>query len=510
MKQKSTNRNIQKTGTSTKFELTNGVLPIAMNQYAEMGLSEFEEAVRKEMDENPALEEKDDWDNEGLYSASDEENSGENKSDEEREDIGRDEDYDSGRDDTPHDDDGLDLSDYVGAEPRYAPEFVMVERAANSQTFYESLLEQMNDFDLSEQDQDIMRFLISNLDSNGYMTKEIIDIVYELDFRFYVSTTEEHVEHLLHILQSFDPRGLGARNLQECLLIQVKALPQTTPLRAAAIKALNDYFECFESLDWPRLKRRLKLNDEDFESLQRLFKRLNPKPGNQLNVGIEDQAPTIVPDVFIDITHEGEPAISLNHGRVPELCVSPSYAETIKHYGEQRDKLTKQMEDQLLFVQSKVDAAKTFINLVNLRYLALTSVTEIILEVQREFFLNEDDETLLKTLRMEDVAKRLSIDISTVSRIVKGKFLQTMYGVYPMKFFFMSSFTTEEGVEIMGQHAMLKLKEIVDNEDKTSPYSDDQLAAEMKNAGFPIARRTVAKYRDRLHIPEKRLRKQKK
>ena len=142
--------------------------------------------------------------------------------------------------------------------------------------------------------------------------------------------------------------------------------------------------------------------------------------------------------------------------------------------------------------------------------MALTSVTEIILEVQREFFQNEDDETLLKTLRMEDVAKRLSIDISTVSRIVKGKFLQTMYGVYPMKFFFMSSFTTEEGVEIMGQHAMLKLKEIVDNEDKTSPYSDDQLAAEMKNAGFPIARRTVAKYRDRLHIPEKRLRKQKK
>ena len=137
-------------------------------------------------------------------------------------------------------------------------------------------------------------------------------------------------------------------------------------------------------------------------------------------------------------------------------------------------------------------------------------MTEIILEVQREFFQNEDDETLLKTLRMEDVAKRLSIDISTVSRIVKGKFLQTMYGVYPMKFFFMSSFTTEEGVEIMGQHAMLKLKEIVDNEDKTSPYSDDQLAAEMKNAGFPIARRTVAKYRDRLHIPEKRLRKQKK
>ena len=224
---------------------------------------------------------------------------------------------------------------------------------------------------------------------------------------------------------------------------------------------------------------------------------------------LSTQAPTVVPDFVVEVNAEGELVVSLNNGGVPELCVSPSYVQTIKDFGQRKTKLSKEMEDQLVFVQSKIDAAKNFINLVNLRRRALLNVAEEIADLQRDFFLNDDDETLLKPLKLEDIAQRLAIDVSTVSRVVRNKFVQTIYGTYPIKKFFSFAFTTDEGVEISSHHAMLKLQEIVDGEDKAHPYSDELLALEMKNAGFPVARRTIAKYRERLHIPEKRLRRKK-
>ena len=502
-------RHTHKQELGTQLELTTHGLQVAMAILAEKGLAEFEEAVRKEMDENPALEEKDGWDNEVDRTGMDDDPVGETSQNGDSDEIGRDDDYDKGRDDAPHDDDGLELSDYVGSEPQYAQDFVNEIGAINSQTFYESLVEQMNDYNLSDEDQEIMRYLISSLDSNGYLTKEVVDVVYEVSFRLYINTTEEHVEHLLNILHNFEPHGLGARSLQECLLIQVKALPASTPLRDVAIRALSRYFDLFATLDWTTLQRRLRLSDDDFEHIKRLLMRLNPKPGNQLNMDLSTQAPTVVPDFVVEVNAEGELVVSLNNGGVPELCVSPSYVQTIKDFGQRKTKLSKEMEDQLVFVQSKIDAAKNFINLVNLRRRALLNVAEEIADLQRDFFLNDDDETLLKPLKLEDIAQRLAIDVSTVSRVVRNKFVQTIYGTYPIKKFFSFAFTTDEGVEISSHHAMLKLQEIVDGEDKAHPYSDELLALEMKNAGFPVARRTIAKYRERLHIPEKRLRRKK-
>ena len=506
MKFRNSQRHIHRKELSTQLTQVGSVLTINMNKYAAMGLSEFEEAVRKEMDENPALEEKEAWDEEVVAETYDGEDVEEAAPQEKFNDIGRDEDYDSGRDDVPYDDDGLDLSDYTVFEPHGGADFQTDAEAVNQQTFYESLLEQLNGYDLSEEDAGIMKFLISSLDSNGYLNKELIDIVYELNFKQYIDTTEEHVARLLSLLQSFDPIGLGARNLQECLLLQVKALPPEHPLREVAILALTEYFESFVNLEWQRLRRRLKLKTEDFEALRRLLKHLNPKPGNQLNVGLEDEAPIVVPDVYVELNTDGEPVVTLNNGTLPDLCVSPAYLETLKHYSAHRTQLSNEMKAQLIFVQSKVDAARGFINVVTLRQTALRSVTETLVELQRDFFVNEDDETLLKPLKMEDVAKYLDIDTSTVSRVVRDKFMQTLFGVYPLKMLFASTFTAGDGVELTSHHAMLKLQEIVDGEDKLAPYSDHQLVAEMAKAGFPVARRTISKYRERLHIPEKRFR----
>ncbi len=506
MKQKNSNRHIQKQELSTQLTMVSSVLTIAMSKLTEKGLSEYEEAVRKEMDENPALEEKDPWEDDFANDPYENEEAEEATPQDDFNGISRDEDYDKGRDDAPHDDDGLELSDYSRFESHGSADFLTDNESVNQQTFYESLIEQLNSYELPEQDADIMKFLITSLDDNGYLNKDVIDIVYELNFKQYINTTEEHVSQLLSLLQSFDPLGLGARNLQECLLIQVKALPEEHPLREKAILALTDYFELFANLEWPRLQRRLKLKPDEFEALRRLLKHLNPKPGNQMNVGFEDNAPTVVPDVFVELNSEGEPIVTLNSGSVPELCVSPAYIETLKQYSNHKATLSNEMKAQLTFVQSKVDAAKGFINIVRLRRMALTSVVETLVDFQREFFVNEDDDSLLKPLKMEDVAKRLSIDVSTVSRVVRDKFVQTLFGVYPLKMFFPSAFTASNGVELTSHQAMLKLQEIVDNEDKQAPFSDDQLVIEMKKVGFSIARRTISKYRDRLHIPEKRFR----
>ncbi|MBO5698724.1 MAG: RNA polymerase factor sigma-54 [Bacteroidaceae bacterium] len=483
-------------------------LQVAATLLAEKGLAEFEETVRKEMDDNPALEERDEWTDEEEPSF-DEDTNGEENGEPESEETGRDADYDNGRDDMPKDDDGLDLSDYVSNEPRYAADYVNEITAINTQTFYETLIEQMNDYDLDETDQEIMRYIISSLDGNGYLTKDVDSIMYEVSFKLYIDTTPEHIERLVHILQKFEPHGLGARNLQECLWLQAKALPDDVPLKSHALKALDEYFTLFSTLSWTTLQKRLKLNDENFEALKKLLMRLNPKPGNQLNIDVSSNAPTIIPDFYVEVNDEGELVVSMNNGDVPELCVSPSYLQTIREFSHKKTHLTKEMEDQLLFVQSKVDAARNFINKVKLRKLMLYNVAKCIVDTQGDFFLNEDDETLLHPLKMEEIASTLNISVSTVSRVIRSKFIQTPYGLYPLKMFFIQAFTSDDGVEISAHHALLKLQEIVDREDKRSPLSDMALADAMKEAGFPIARRTIAKYRDRLNIPEKRLRKQK-
>jgi RNA polymerase sigma-54 factor len=484
-------------------------LQVAATLLAEEGLAEFEETVKKEMDDNPALEERDEWNEEEQDTFTNDEPNDEDTEEGDFEETGRDADYDMGRDDAPRDDDGLDLSDYVSTEPRYAADIVNEISAINTQTFYETLIEQMNDYDLDETDQEIMRYIISSLDGNGYLTKDVDVIMYEISFKLYIDTTIEHIEKLVHILQQFEPHGLGARNLQECLLLQVKAWSDEVALKGKAIQALDNHFALFSTLNWSELKRRLNLNDDDFDALKRLLMRLNPKPGNQLNTDVAAGAPTVMPDFFVEINDADEVVLSMNNGNVPELCVSPSYLQTVRDFNRDRIKLSKQMEEQLLFVQSKIEAARSFINKVKLRKLMLYNVAKAIVDVQKDFFLNEDDDSLLHTLKMDDIAQELDISVSTVSRVIRSKFIQTPYGIYPLKKFFIQAFTSDDGTEVSAHIALLKLQEIVDQEDKQNPLSDLELATEMKKAGFPIARRTISKYRDRLYIPEKRLRKQK-
>ena len=256
------------------------------------------------------------------------------------------------------------------------------------------------------------------------------------------------------------------------------------------------------------MQRRLHLNDEVFAAVLHVLTHLNLKPGADLNETTVGSAPTIIPDFIVRVTNDGEVLVELNNGNIPELCVSPSYLEMVRQLAPKKEQLSKSQMDELILVQDKITAAGNFINTLKMRALALRSVGKIIVQKQREFFLNDDDESLLVPMKLNDVAEVLGIHVSTVSRVVRSKYLQTAYGTYSLKDFFSSSFISQNGEEQSAHLTRLKLEEVIAAEDKRTPLSDEKIAVVMTDLGFPIARRTVTKYREMLGIPEKRLRKQ--
>lgn len=375
-------------------------------------------------------------------------------------------------------------------------------------SFYEVLTEQIGEHDFTAHERELMEYLIGSLDNDGLLRKSLARLADELAIYHDIDTDEDELERLLIELQTFEPRGIGARTLQECLLLQLNAPEISSPYKNAARKALTNYFKDFAGKRWDVLQRRLKLNNEDFEGVIGLLTHLNPAPGSGFSEEMTGSAPTVTPDFYVAVDEaNGTLRISLNDEGLPELRVSPAFKETVKQFIGKSKTLTRQQSDAYIYAKQKVDAAQGFLSLIKRRNTTLYTVMRTIAEHQRDFFLNGDDETQLHPMALKDIAPKAEVDVSTVSRVAASKYVQTDYGVYPLKFFFSNEMPAGDGEGVSSRKIKLALREIIDNEDKRHPYSDEALTKLLNDKGFGIARRTVAKYRGQLGLPTGRLRK---
>jgi RNA polymerase sigma-54 factor len=371
-------------------------------------------------------------------------------------------------------------------------------------SLHEQLMTQLGFLKLDERQKLIGRQLIGSIENDGYIRRDLEAIINDLAFSQNVETDVDEIEEILRKIQTFDPAGIAARNLQECLLIQLerKEHPDDTVVQNA-IKIIADCFDEFTKKHYAKIQKRLDLDDEDIKEAVNMITRLNPKPG-----GISDglvKTQYIIPD-FILSNNEGKLEISLNSKNAPELRVSRSYSEMFDAY-EKSDKKDKKLKDTVTFVKQKLDAAKWFIDAIKQRQQTLLRTMQAILDYQVEFFV-EGDETKLKPMILKDIADKIEMDISTVSRVANSKSIQTEFGIFPLKYFFSEGIATESGEDVSNKEVKSVLHAMVEGENKRRPLSDDKLVKMLNDKGYNIARRTVAKYREQLQIPVARLRKE--
>ena len=327
----------------------------------------------------------------------------------------------------------------------------------------------------------------------------------ELLFNYGVETTPAELEGILKIIQDFDPPGIGARSLQECLLIQI-GRKEHSPLKTLEQDIIGKCYDEFTHKHWDKIKQKLGLSDAQFEEAKNDLVRLNPRPGSSLGEAMGRANQQIVPDFLVETQDDGSVTLSLNDHSVPELHVSREFSDMLDEYARNRANQSKESREAMLFLKQKMDSARNFINAVKQRQQTMLSTMKAIIDLQMPFF-REGDESLLRPMILKDVAALAGLDISTVSRVSNSKYVQTNYGIYPLKFFFSDGYTTGEGEELSTREIRRVLKECVEKEDKAHPLTDDELARILKEKGFAIARRTVAKYREQLGIPVARLRK---
>lgn len=477
----------------------------------EMPLTELEDSINAELDDNPALESEnpDDMLNENVanddspaddeygnssdedaYEAESEKEERKDELDQALESIGKDDQMPDYNTDRYNNQNSADYEEMVYGD---------------TTSFYDKLKEQMDMQPLSDKEKEVMEYLIGSLDDDGLLRKDLDSICDELAIYHNIDVTEKDIEHVLHILQTFDPAGVGGRSLQECLLLQVKRLPRGV-LRKTMEEVFTDYFDEFTKKHWDKIKTGLELNDTQVETLQAEIRKLNPKPGASMGETEGRNMQQITPDFIIDTNDDGTITFSLNRGNIPQLTVSPSFTDMIDTYRKHKDKMSRSDKEALLYAKEKVDKAQGFIEAIKQRRHTLIVTMKAIIDIQRQFFL-DGDEADLKPMILKDVAERTGLDISTISRVSNVKYAQTKWGTFPLKFFFTDSYTTEDGEEMSTRKIKIALHDIIEKEDKKKPISDDALAKLLKEKGFPIARRTVAKYREQLGIPVARLRK---
>ena len=376
---------------------------------------------------------------------------------------------------------------------------------SDSTSFYEVLKEQLGEQDLTEHQRELTEYLIGSLDDDGLLRKSLDSISDELAIYVGISATEEELEQALKTIQEFDPPGLGARSLQECLLIQINR-KESAPLKKIEIDILEKCYEEFTRKHWDKIKQKLSLSDEVFEEALAEITKLNPRPGSSLGETIGKNLQQIIPDFIVETHDDNSITINLNNRNVPELRMNRDFAMMLEEHTRNKANQSKEARDAMLFLKQKMDAAQGFIDAVKQRQNTLMTTMQAIVDIQRPFFL-EGDESLLRPMILKDVAERTGLDISTISRVSNSKYVQTNYGIYSLKFFFSDGYTTEDGEEMSVREIKNILKECIEGENKKKPYTDDELADILKQKGYPIARRTVAKYRQQLNIPVARLRK---
>ena len=479
----------------------------------EMPLNELEDNINAELDDNPALETENP--DEALMGEGNEDRSALDDSDNSNDDEFGDDAYEAQSEKEERKDELDQALESIGKDdqmPDYNTDRYNTQNAdyeemvyGDTTSFYDKLKEQMDMQILTDKEKQIMEYLIGSLDEDGLLRKDLDSICDELIIYHNIDVSEKEIEHVLHKLQSFDPAGVGGRSLQECLLLQVKRLPKGV-LRKTMEEVFEDYFDEFTKKHWDKIKSGLELNETQLETLKDEIRKLNPKPGASLGETDGRNMQQINPDFIVDTADDGTITFTLNRGNMPELTVSPSFTDMIETYKRHKDQMSRKDKEALLYAKEKVDKAQGFIEAIKQRRHTLIITMKAIIDIQRQFFL-DGDEADLKPMILKDVAERTKLDISTISRVRIEKYVQTKWGIFPLKFFFTDSYTTEDGEELSTRKIKIALQHLIENEDKKKPLSDDAISKVMKEKGFPIARRTVAKYREQLGIPVARLRK---
>ncbi len=458
---------------------------------------ELEQRIKEEMEVNPALEEGRDEEaeeqNKMEEAANNTDNDGEEKSE-------ANEDFDI-RDYFDEDD----IPDYKLYTNNHSADDEERETPLGAgSSFHDLLYAQIGLKDIDEDEQQLADYLIGNLDENGYLRRDLIAIVNDLAFSLNISTTLAELEAVLKTIQELDPPGVGARDLRECLLIQIKRAEHRDADIVAAEHIISKYFEEFTKKHYEKIAKKMELEEEDLKPAIDFILHLNPKPGNSM----QDSARTVqhvIPD-FNLVVENDELKLTLNGRNAPELRISREYREMMKHYAQSKTRDAKERE-AMLFVKQKIDGAKWFIDAINQRNDTLLFCMNAIVEYQKEFFLS-GDETKLRPMILKDIADQVGMDISTISRVANSKYIQTPYGTYLLKYFFSESLSTDDGEEVSSREVKKILKDAIEGEHKRKPLTDDRLAKLLNEKGYNIARRTVAKYREQLGIAVARLRKE--
>ncbi|WP_040279281.1 RNA polymerase factor sigma-54 [Psychroserpens damuponensis] len=478
-----------------QFKLSQKLSPqqIQLMKLIQLPTQAFEQRIKQELEENPALdtgkEEKaedqfDEFDNsEDDYNDNEEINT---------EDINIDE-YLS-------DDDVPDYRTQVSNYSSDDEEKVMPYAAGTS--FTQHLRNQLNTFRLSEEEREIAEFLVGSVDESGYIRRSLSDIMDDLAFTQNVFTTEDKIEKVLHKVHQLDPAGVGARSLQECLSIQLHR-KEKYPDVELACDIIDKAFDQFTKKHYKKLLQKFDITEDQLKDAIEEIERLNPKPGGSY-AGNNKRVEHVVPDFAIKIV-DGELELTLNGRNAPELHVSREYSNMMKGYKEAKDK-SKSQKDAVMFIKQKLDAAKWFIEAIRQRQQTLFVTMSAIMHYQKEYFLTGDERNL-KPMILKDIADEIEMDVSTVSRVANSKYVDTPYGTKLIKEFFSESMTNDQGEEVSTREIKKILETVIEEEDKKKPLTDEKLAKILKEKGYPIARRTVAKYREQLDISVARLRK---
>ncbi len=457
--------------------------------------AELDARVEEELESNPALEEGDE-----IPEKDPEDNSDDSEEDisEENEEYSKEKDDEIGIDDYMSDEDysGYKMQgDFYEQEERDMP-------LASTGSLYESLLTQVEFLNLNDHKESIARHLIGSIESDGYIRRDLYSLANDLAFTQNIETDEEEIEELLFKIQEFDPPGIAARDLPECLLLQLKRKDEFDPEVPQAIIIIKDYFDEFSKKHYDKIKQKLGIDDDQLKKAINLITSLNPKPGDNSTGEIKSQY--MIPD-FILVNDGVKLGVYLNSKNAPELRVSHAYREMFDTY-DKSTKKDKKLKEAVSFVKQKLDAAKWFIDAIQQRQQTLLRTMNAILNFQYEYFL-EGDEAKLKPMVLKDVAAAVSLDISTVSRIASNKTVQTDFGVLPLKFFFSEGISTDSGEDASSREVKSVIKDLIEEEEKSKPLADEKIEEILNERGYNIARRTIAKYREQLGIPVARLRK---
>lgn len=454
---------------------------------------QLEQRIKKELEENPVLELE-----ENEFGKGEEELPNDLKTKEDGEN------------------DEFSVDDYLNEEdyPTYryeANNFSKDEKSVDipyseASSFHEYLQEQVTMVMLDEQDSILAEQIIGNIDEDGYLRRELDAIVDDVAFARNIMTDVKNLSRILKMIQDLDPAGVGARDLRECLMIQLARKDMGREEIRLAYRILDEMFDEFTKKHYDKIQRKFNVEEDDLrEALDEVLK-LNPKPGSSYSNNLSRGNQTIIPDFILEIVND-EMVLSLNQRNVPELNISNYYANMLKTFRDNGKGMTNDQKDALLFVKQKIDSAKWFIDAIKQRQETLMMVMNAMLEFQQEFFV-EGDETRLRPMILKDIADMTGLDISTISRVSNSKYIQTHFGIYSLKYFFSESMQKEDGEEVSTREIKSILKECIGNENKQRPVTDDELTNILKDKGYNIARRTVAKYREQMDIPVARMRKE--